>query len=77
MEQKLFVLRQIGAGEVKFPPDLQILLNEGWRIVQVSAYGYATSFQQDQCFLLLQREFPPMDGFYGPIDPEENHLSEE
>ena len=73
MEQKLFVIRHLGAGLVKFPPELQDLLDNGWKIVQISAYGYATNYKQDQCFLLLQREMPPMDSFYGHVDPEGNH----
>ena len=59
MEQKIFVIKHLGVGEVKFPKELLDLLAEGWTIAQISAYGYATNYKQDQCFLLLQRECPP------------------
>lgn len=59
MEQKIFVIKHLGEGEVAFPKELQALLADGWKITQISAYGYATNYKQDQCFLLLQRDCPP------------------
>ena len=62
MGQKLFVIKHLGEGEVDFPIELQELLAEGWKIAQISAYGYgyatnyALNHKQDQCLLLLQRE---------------------
>lgn len=62
MEQKLFVVKYHSdcKGEVEFPEELQNLLAEGWKITQISAYGYATNVHQNKCVLLLQRECPPL-----------------
>ncbi len=56
MEQKLFRVEFNGREwyeEVEFPPELKDLLNNGWRIVQISSYVLGNDCG---CVLLLQRE---------------------
>ena len=56
MEQKLFTVETF-PGEVVYPQELMELMNSGWKIVQISAYGYAGSRNDHEgCVLLLQRE---------------------
>ena len=61
MEQKLFYLSTFesinnNSGEIEFPQDLKDLIDAGWRIIQVSAYGYHGNYAEENCILLLQRE---------------------
>lgn len=64
MKQKLYYLStldsvtsNIGSGEIEFPQDLKDLIDAGWRIIQVSAYGYQGQRNiHENCMLLLQRE---------------------
>jgi len=65
MEQKLFFLPDLtkikgyreSEGELRFPDNLQELLKSGWRIVQVSAFGYSVGYYgTEACVLLLQKE---------------------
>lgn len=66
MEQKLYYLdtfdchttTNTGSGELEFPQDLKDLMASGWRIAQISTYGYCTNNGnlQEPCILLLQRE---------------------
>ena len=64
MEQKLFFLPDLTEitgcreleGELMFPDHLQELLKSGWRIVQVSAFGYSIGRGYEACVLLLQKE---------------------
>ena len=65
MEQKLYYLETLdvlennsGSCEFKLPQDLLDLMGAGWRIVQISSYGYCThrGNPQESCVLLLQRE---------------------
>lgn len=64
MEQKLYYLDALSSCannntgcELEFPDDLKVLLESGWRIIQVSAFGYfPTRNIQEKCILLLQRD---------------------
>ena len=65
MEQKLYYLDTctsrtdcIHSCEIEIPEDLKELMDDGWRITQVSAFGYGGQNvnPQEPCILLLQRE---------------------
>lgn len=53
MEQKLYVVEIIHNDEINLPQDLQELLNTGWRIAQISAFGHGRG--TEACVLLLQK----------------------